>query len=155
MNLEEFNACAAGQTGSFVGLFLQGGEQCLEPFKGACVFADPDKLDSAKTCGRVGRVAQVPDVFENGGPGCNTDTCADEDGDFVFKDVLCWCTVWSVDAQAGHLLAVLEGDFVHAHGIDAVVEFSLSVTGTKGVTERLRKISDLADVDGDVRVEWA
>lgn len=55
----------------------------------------------------------MPDVLENGGPGCDTDAGADEDGNFVFKDVLGGGAVRSVDEQLGHFLAVQEGDFVH------------------------------------------
>ena len=61
----------------------------------------------------------MPDVLQDRGPGCHADAGTDEDGDFVFEDVFGGGSVRPVDAEGGHHLSVLEGDFVHAHGIEA------------------------------------
>lgn len=155
MDLEELDAVAAGQARGLVGLFLERGQQRLEPLKRARVLADPDELDTTQARGRVGRVAQVPDVLEDRGPRGDADAGTNEDGDFILKDVLGGCSVRAIDAERGHLLAVLQGNFVHALGAHLVVQLCLGVTGTKGITESLGKVTDLADVNGHVGVKGA
>lgn len=76
----------------------------------------------------------MPDVLQNRRPWSDTDTSSDEDGNFVFKNVFGRSSVRAINAQSRHLLAVLQGDFVHAHGVDTVVELSLGGTSTKGVS---------------------
>lgn len=152
VDLEEFDARVAGDARGLVGLVLERGEERLEPFEGARVSAYPDEFDTAESAGRVGRVAQVPDVLEDRGPRSDADTSSDEDSDFVFKDILGGSTVRSIDAQSGHHVSVLEGDFVHAHGINLVVQLCLSSTSTERITELASKVTNLADVNGDVRV---
>lgn len=95
----------------------------------------------------------MPDVLEDSSPGCNTDTCSNQDSDFVVEDIFSGCSVGTVDLESGHGLAILESDFVHSHGIDIVVEFGLGGSSAEGVTECAGEVSDLADVDRDVGVE--
>lgn len=135
------------------GLGLEAGEQRLEPFEGGGVLADPDELDAAQARGRVGPGAQVPDVFEDGGPGRDADAGADEDGDLVVEDVFGGGAVGAVDAQARHLLPVLERDLVHAHGVEGVVVFGLGGAGAEGVAEGAGEVADLPDVHADVGVK--
>jgi len=137
------------------GLRFEAGEQCLEPFEGGGVLADPDELDAAQARGRVRPAAEVPDVFEDGRPRRDADTGADQDGNLVVEDVFGGGAVGAVDAQAGHLLPVLEGDLVHAHGVEGVVVFGLGGPGTEGIAEGAREVADLTDVDADVGVEGA
>lgn len=137
------------------GLGFEAGEQRLEPFEGGGVLADPDELDAAQPGGRVGPAAQVPDVFENGGPGRDADAGADEDGDLVVEDVFGGGAVGAVDAQARHGLPVLQRDLVHTHGVEGVVVFGLGGPGAEGVAEGAREVADLADVHADVGVEGA
>ncbi len=118
----------------------------MEPFKGSGVFADPDELHTTKTSWRVRSVAHVPDIFEDGSPWGNTDSSSDEDGNFVVKHVFGGRTVGTVNSESGHLLAVLE-DFVHSHGVHAIVEFGLCGSGSEGVTEGTGEISYFTDVD--------
>lgn len=127
----------------------------MEPLEGGCIFADPDEFNAAQALGRVGGETLVVDGFENRGPGCDADTCANQDGDFVLEDVFGGGTVRTVDAQGGHLLAVLQRDFVHAQRVELVVELALGLTGTKGVSKGASEVTDLADVDRDVRVVGA
>jgi hypothetical protein len=47
---------------------------------------------------------------------------------------------------------VLEGDFVHAHGVELVVELGLRLAGTESVGKSAGEVTNLADVDRDVRV---
>lgn len=61
--------CTALVGGSGGGLGFEGGEEGLEPFERRGILADPDELDTAETTGRIRPGAQVPDVFEDGGPG--------------------------------------------------------------------------------------
>ena len=107
VDLEELDARRAGDAGRLVGLFFEGGEQCLEPLKGAHVLAHPDELDSAETGRRVRGVAQMPDVLENRSPRGDSDTSADQDSNLVLEHIFCRGTVGTVDPKRGHLLAVL------------------------------------------------
>lgn len=155
MDLEEFNSRAAGDTGSLVGLLLKRGQQSLEPLEGTSVLANPDELNTTKTSRRVGRVAQMPDVLENRSPRSYTNTSTDEDSNFVLKNILSRGTVRSINAEARHLLAVLQSDFVHAHGVDTIVELRLSRASTECVTESAGEVTNLTHVNRDVGVEWA
>lgn len=47
---------------------------------------------------------------------------------------------------------MLERDFVHAHGVEIVVELGLRLTGTKSVGKSASEVTDLADMDRDVRI---
>ena len=145
----------AGRCRGGCGLCFEGGEECLEPFEGGGVFADPDELDTTETLGWVGSTAQVPDVFEDGGPGSDTDTCSDEDGDFVVEHIFGGSSIWAIDAELGHLLAILKGNFVHAHRVEAVIGFGLRGATAKGVTKGAGEVTNLADVDGDIWIEGA
>lgn len=155
MDLEEFNAGAARDAGGLVGLLLQRRQQGLEPFKRARVFADPDELDTTKTGRGVGRVAHVPDVLEDGCPGRDTNSGSDQHGDFIVEDVFSGCSIGAVDPETRHLLAVLQCHFIHAHGINALIELRLSTTCSRGITQSTGEISDLSDVNGHIGVERA
>lgn len=155
VNAQELGAGGARDASSLKGLRLERGKQSLEPLEASGVLADPDELDAAQALGRVGAVAEMPDVLEDSGPGGDADAGADEDGDFVVEDVFGGGAVGAVDAESRHLLPVLEGHFVHPVGVDAVVELGLGGTGAEGVSEGAGEVTDLADVHGDVGVEWA
>jgi hypothetical protein len=137
------------------GLGFERGKKRLEPLEGRCVFADPDEFDTAETLGRVGAETKVVDGFEDGCPGCHANTGSNQDGDFVLEDVFSGGSIGSVDLEAGHGLTVLEGDFVHAHGVELVVKLGLRLTGTKSVGKSTGEVTDLANVDRDVRVVGA
>ena len=153
MDAQEF-AVGSWARGGLLGLLFERREEILEPFKGRGVFADPDEFHAAETGGWVRSVAHVVDVFEDSGPWGNSNTGTDQDGDFVVKDVFGWCSVWSVDADGGHFLSVLESNFVDCVGV-LVVEFCLGVACSESVSESTSEISYLTDVDGDVGVKWA
>ena len=135
------------------GLRLQRGEEGLEPLKGGSVLADPDELDTTQSPRRVGARAQVPDVFEDRGPGGDADAGADEDGDFVLEDVFGGGSVGPVDAEGGHHLPVLERDFVHTHWIEAFEVSGLRRSAAESVSEAAGEVADLPDVYADVWVE--
>lgn len=155
VDAEEFGGGAGEGGGGGEGLGFEGGEEGLEPFEGGGVFADPDELDAAEAARRVGPRAQVPDVFEDAGPGRDADAGADEDGDVVVEDVFGRRAVRPVDADRWHRLPVGERDLVHAHRVEGVVVFGLGGAGAHGVAEGAGPVADLADVDGDVGVEGA
>ena len=92
------------------------------------------------------------DRFEDGGPGSDTDTGTNEYGDFVLEDVLGGGSVRSVDAESRHLLAVLKRDLIHTHGVEIVVELRLRLTGTKGVGKSASEVTNLANVNRNVRI---
>ena len=117
------------------GLGFERGEQGLEPLEGAGVLGDPDELDAAQTLGRVRPAAQVPDVLEDRGPGCDADAGADQHGDLVVEYVFGWRPVRPVDPQLRHLLPVLQRDLVHAHRVKAVVFFGLGRPAAERVAE--------------------
>ena len=97
----------------------------------------------------------MPDVFQNGGPRRDADAGADEDGNLVFKDVFRGRTVRAVDAQARHLGAGLQRDFVHAVWIDLVIEFGGCRAGADGIGQCASKVSGLAHMHADVGVKGA
>lgn len=154
VDLQELVTIATRKVGGFLRLSLERREEDLEPFEGGGVFANPDEFDTSETGWWVGTIAHVPDVLENSSPGSNTDTGSDENGDFVVEDILSWCSVGTVDLDLRHLLSVLESDFVHAHGVNIIVKLGLSGSGSKSVTESAGEVSNLSDVDGDIRIEW-
>ena len=117
MDAQEF--CTPLACGGGGGLRFQRGEEGLEPFKRGSILADPDEFHTTQSLRRVRAGTQVPDVLQDRGPGCHADAGTDEDGDFVFEDVFGGGSVRPVDAEGGHHLSVLEGDFVHAHWIEA------------------------------------
>ena len=94
----------------------------------------------------------MPDVLEDAGPGRHSDACADQDGDLVVEDILRGGPVRAVDAERRHLLAVLERDLIHAHGIQGVVFFGLGRARTQSVSQSAGEVSDLPDVHRYVRV---
>lgn len=106
---EELEALAARLAGRRLGLGFERGEQGLEPFEGAGVLADPDKLDAAEAPGRVGRVANVPNVLEDRGPGGDADAGADEDRNFIVKNL----RTGSVDAVEAEQLEDLHPRRAH------------------------------------------
>lgn len=95
----------------------------------------------------------MPNVFQDGGPGRDADARAHQDGDFVVEHVLCGSTVRPVDANLGHLLPVLHGDFVHSQRIEAVDILGLFGPAAESVAECLGKVAYLPNVDTYVRVE--
>lgn len=134
------------------GLRFQRGKQILEPFKRRGILADPDKLYTAEALGRIGRQAHMVDGFEDGCPGCDTDTGTNEDGDFVLEDIFGGSSVRAIDADGGHLLPVLQRDLVHAHGIQFVVEFGLRLTSAEVIGKLTGEITNLSDVHGNVGI---
>jgi hypothetical protein len=150
MDAQELVAVGAAE-----GLRFERGEQRLEPLERRRVFADPDEFDAAEALGRVGAKTEVVNGFEDRGPGCDADTGTDQDGDFVLEDIFCGGSVGSVDLQAGHGLAVLQRNLVHAHGVELVVQLGLRLSGTKSIGKSAGKVTDLANVDGDVGVVGA
>jgi hypothetical protein len=147
VNLQELNTAGAGDASGFAGLLLKRGKKGLEPLEGVGVLANPDELNTAETRRRVRPISQVPDVLENGSPRCDTNTSSDQDSDFVLKHVLGGGSVGSIDAEAGHGLAVLKSDFVHSHGIDTLVQLGLGTTSTNRVTQVLGEVTNLSHVD--------
>ena len=127
MDAQELVAVVAGGVGCLLALSFERRKENLEPFEGGGVFADPDEFDTAETGRWVWSVAHMPDVLEDGSPRGDTDTCADENGDLVIKNIFSGSSIRSIDAKFGHLLSVLECNLVHAHGVNTVVEFGLSI----------------------------
>lgn len=97
----------------------------------------------------------MPDVLQDGGPRCDTDTSSDQNSDFVFENILSRSTIGSVDFQSRHLLPILKSNLVHAHGIHTLVQFGLSGSSTNSITEGSGEVTDLANVDRNIRVVWA
>lgn len=155
VDLQELETVAARKASSLIGLRLERREQSLEPLEGTGILANPDELDTAKTGRGVRAVAQMVDVFENGGPGSDTNASTDEHSDFVLEYVFGGSSVGSVDTEIGHLLAILQSNLVHSHGVDTVVKLGLGAAGTNRITESAGEVTNLANVNRDVRVEGA
>lgn len=127
----------------------------MEPLKGRGIFADPNELDTAQTRRRVRPSPHVVDVFENGCPRGDANASADQNGNFVVEDVFGRRSIRTVNADRWHGLAILQCDFVHAHGIQGIVFFRLGRAGAEGITESAGEVANLADVDRDVVVKGA
>jgi hypothetical protein len=97
----------------------------------------------------------MPNVFENRCPGCDANAGADEHGDFVVEYIFGGCTIWSIHTDRGHGLSVLEGNFVHAVGVETFKIFGLGRTATECISKCSGEISDLADVDAEIWIEGA
>ena len=95
----------------------------------------------------------MPDILQNGSPGCDANTSANKDGYLVVEYIFGGSTVGAINAEFWHGLAVLESYFVHPIGIDVIVELGLGGSGSESVTKVPSKVSDLSNVDGDVGVE--
>lgn len=95
----------------------------------------------------------MPNVLENRCPGCDADAGADEHGDFVVEHVFGGCTIWSIDANGGHGLSVLQGNFVHAVGIETFKVFGLGGTATECISKCSGEISDLTDVNAEIWIK--
>lgn len=146
----------APRTGRRVGrLRLQRRQELLEPFKRARVLAHPDKLHPAQAAGRVRRSPEIVNVLENRRPWGHADAGADEHRDFVFKHVFRRRPVRAVDADLGHDLPLLIGNLVHAVGVESVVFLRLGRPRPERIAQRPGKITDLPNVDRDVRVKRA
>lgn len=113
MDSQELEA-RPGICGCVLGLGFEAAEKRLEPFKGARIFADPDEFDSSEARRGVGARAEMPDVFQDAGPGGDADAGADKDGDFVVEDIFGGGSIRAVDPDIGHRLVVLKGNFVDA-----------------------------------------
>lgn len=82
-------------------LSLDGEKKRAEPFEGAEITADPEKVYLADTGGALGVVLAVPDAFEDGGEGGDTDTGTNEDGGFELEDILRGGSEWAIDVDTG------------------------------------------------------
>lgn len=92
------------------------------------------------------------DGLENRGPWGHTNTGTDEDSDFILEDVFGGSSVGTVDTERRHLLAVLQRNLVHAHGIQLIVKLGLRLPGAQGIGKCAGKVTDLTDVHRDVGV---
>lgn len=100
-------------------------------------------------------MTHVPDILENRCPRCHTDTSTDQNSDFVLEHILSRSSVWTIDAELGHLLAVTERNLIHAHGVQVVVELRLGLTSAERICESTGKVTNLADMHGNVGIKWA
>ena len=101
----------------------------------------------------------MPDVFQDGCPGSDADTSANEDGNLVLKDVFGWCTIRTVDADMGKILTFLKSNFIFLLRVVIRVQrfkfLCLSISTAESIAEALGPVTELADVNADVRVVWA
>lgn len=97
----------------------------------------------------------MPDVLEDGSPGCNADSRPYQHRDLILKDVLRGRTVRPIDFDLRHLLPVLKRHFIHDVLITRVEQLSLGGASADSVSKRAGEVPDLAHVDGDVVVVGA
>ena len=97
----------------------------------------------------------MPDVLENGCPRSNTDTGTNENRDFILENVFSGGTIRPIDTEARHLLSILKSNLIHTHRVNSIVKLGLSATGTESITQGLGEITNLANVNRDIRVEGA
>lgn len=120
----------------------------MEPLERGNFLADPDEFDTTETGWWVWTLTFMPDTLEDGGPWSDTNTSTDENSDFVFEDIFCWCSVWSVDAESWHLSTISESDLEHCGGIHIGEFHSLGVlTSAESLTEISSEVTNLTDVN--------
>ena len=95
----------------------------------------------------------MPDILENRCPRCDADARADENRNFILKNIFCRGAVRPINADLWHLFAMGKGNLVHSHWVEFVVEFCLRFTGSEGVGQCAGEVADLSDVDRYIRVE--
>jgi len=81
-------------------LCLNGQEERPEPFEGAKVSADPEKVDLSETSLSLRIVHSIPDTLQNGCKWCNADTSTDKDSDLELKDILRSTAEGSIDVDS-------------------------------------------------------
>ena len=154
MDAKEFRT-GAGVRSRVQGLLFEAGKQHLEPLEGFGVLADPDEFNALEAHGRIRSCAEVEDVLEDAGPGCDADPGAYQHGDLIVENVFCGRAVRAIDADGGHFLVWHESDFVHAHGVEGIVFFRLGGSSADSVTQSTCPIADLANMDRYVGVKRA
>ncbi len=92
---EELRSLTSRLFGGVLRLGFERGEEGLKPFEGGGVSADPDEFDAAETTRWVWARTEVVNIFEDGCPGSNTNTSADQHSDFVVKDLVKSATVFT------------------------------------------------------------
>ena len=143
-------------------------EKALEPTERGGVTADPEEFDTAKSTEST-TLLSVPDVLEDGGERSDTDTSADEDGNFGFEDVFSGSTVWAINANNRERASAGVGVELNKvttairnrarlvillKGLHGCLRNGLHDRGSSTDTfaERLGPVTNLADMDGHIRV---
>src|SRR5215469_3775175 len=127
----------------------------MEPCEAARVASYPNEFHTAQSAGWIRIGTKMPYLFQNACPGCDTDSCANQNSDFIVEDILGRCTKRSIDFYFWHLLGSVEHDFVHSHAIEFVVEFGLRLTGTYRISQSACEISHLSNMHRNIGIEGA
>lgn len=75
--------------------FLQ---QALEPTKAWCVSADPEEFNTSQ-CAKFSSLLSIPNVLQDTGKWCDTDTSTNEDCNFRVEDIFSWSTIGTIDTD--------------------------------------------------------
>lgn len=141
--------------------FLQ---KTLEPTEGRGITADPEEFHAAKNT-EIAALLSVPNVLQDGCERSDTNSCTDQDSDLGVEDVFSGSTVGTVDAYTGKRAGPVNLNEISTRQSVALLFLRalhgfLSHTGNNGwadakaITESLREVSHLTDVDRNIRVFW-
>lgn len=137
-------------------------KQGAEPFKGAEVTADPEEVDFAETSLFLWVVHAVPDGFEDRCEWRDTNTCSNQNGDFVFEDIFrcraegpidvdsredptdCW-----IDTFCPRTILVDTNDLRSIFLSPWLIDFA-----SKHTPNSLGKVSLHSHMDGDIIFLW-
>lgn len=129
-------------------LFLNGGQERMEPFSAAEVTDDPGEVDLGKPGGlRIVEVVHaVPDGLQDGREGRNADTSADEENCLIVQKVLTGTAERSVNHDTREDTIDGVGSCVHDLARFLAIFLLVEVTAT-GSCEGIGEISDHANVN--------
>lgn len=140
-------------------------KQALEPTERWRITANPEELDTAERT-ECTLLLPVPDMLEDGCKGCDTDTSANKDRNLTVEHILGRGTVRTVNSDSGKGVGTVG---VKLDKISAVAEYVVIFflrtlhgcfghrsdygrTSTKAFTESMSPVTNLTNMDGDVRV---
>jgi len=75
-------------------------EQRLEPTKGRRITTNPEKLDALQAS-HIAFPLTVPDVLQDRGKWCDTDTSSDKNRNLAIEDILGRCTIRTINTNYG------------------------------------------------------
>jgi len=140
-------------------------QQALEPTEGRSITADPEEFDTTENT-KVATLLSVPDVLEDRCKGGNTDTSSNQDGNFSIENILRRGTIRSINAnlREGRSSGRVDLNKIATRNNTKIcvlfTSFDSSLghlgnsvrTDTKTVTQGASEVSNLTDVNGNIRI---
>jgi hypothetical protein len=121
-------------------------EQRPEPLKRAEISANPEKVHFSEASAALRVVHPVPDTLEDRSERCHTDTGTDQYSDFELEHIFRGRTERTVDVNSRENLAKCD----LCGSVLFTLRAALFKAASECLSERLRKVADHTNVDGDV-----